>query len=131
MAAEGIELRTTLPVAHVATIYHDTLAESSKRVEFNDIRGDDSPFRQFEEQPDFSAVGSVMGRVNFLDNWALQIYVFDRDEFRVVQLVVIGSSLLGRLWYGAGNTYSKRAGRQKAEQVLERLRSVDPALQIS
>lgn len=128
MANEGIELRTTLTVPQVATIFRDTLAEASRRVEFGNVQGDNSPFGQFEAQPEFCAVASVFGKVNPLNNFALQIYVFDEGEYREVRLVVVGSSSLGRALHGAKNTYSKAVGWKQAERVLERLRSADPAL---
>jgi hypothetical protein len=125
-----MELRTALTAPQVATIFRDTLAETSRRVEFGDIKGDSSPFAQFEDQPEFSAVASVFGKVNPLNNFALQIYVFDEGDCRKVQLVVVGSSFFGRALHGAKYTYSKSVGWKQARHVLERLRSTDPNLKV-
>ncbi len=129
MANEGIELRTDLAVPEVAAIFHDSLAETNRRIEFSSIRGDSGPFAQFEAQPEFSTVASVFGKVNPLNNFALQIYVFDKGDCREVQLVVVGSSPLGRVFHGAKYTYSKSVGWKQAKYVLDRLRSADPELQ--
>jgi cold shock CspA family protein len=118
-----VEARTTLTVQQIKTIFSSTLQAYSRKVEFGAVQPSDNPF---DVPVDFQAYASLK---TLTGGWSVQIYIVDKQDSRVVNLLPVGSSALGRAIGGLKNTYSRTAGREKALAVLEQLRTADPALQ--
>ncbi|MFG3108512.1 hypothetical protein [Streptomyces tendae] len=119
----GVEVHTTLTVEQIKTVFSSTLQAYSRKVEFGAVQPRDNPF---DDGTDFQAYASLK---TMTGGWCVQIYIADKQDFRVVHLMPVGSSALGRAVGGLKNTYSRTAGREKALAVLEQLRTADPALQ--
>jgi hypothetical protein len=122
MATDALEIRTTLTVEQIKKIFNSTLQAFSRKVEFGPIAASDNPFA---EQKDFEAYASLK---TFTGGWVVQIYIDDVEGARTVSLLPVGSSALGRAVGGLKNTYSRSAGREKSQAVLDRLRAADPML---
>jgi hypothetical protein len=107
----------------VKKIFSSTLQAYSGKVESGTVQPSDNPF---DTTTDFQAYASLK---TFTGGWIVQIYVSDEQDIRVVNLLPVGSSALGRPFGGLKNTVSRSAGREKALAVVEQLRTADPALQ--
>jgi hypothetical protein len=122
MAKRSIEVRTALDINTVRRLFREALEGVSRKVEFGAVSGSDNPFDDVE---DFSGYGSLS---TFTGGWVVQIYIFDHGDARIVHLVPVGSSALGRAFHGLKNTYSFASSQEKAAVVVEALRAADPAL---
>ncbi|WP_405910167.1 hypothetical protein OG742_41800 [Streptomyces sp. NBC_00828] len=122
MAKDVVEISTSLSVEQVKQIFSTTLKAVSRKVEFGALPASDSPF---DEPEDFAASASLN---TFMGGWCVQVYVADRGDARIVNLVPVGSSALGRVFFGIKNTYSRSAGRAKCTTVVESLRATDRGL---
>lgn len=125
MPSEVIQARSTLNVTEIAQIFQATL--NRRGVEFGKIKDEDDPFATVETQPDFSVVASHDR--NF-GSWAIQLYVYDESNSRLVELHAVYHSALSRAVAGTRNTYSKSASVKNAQVVIGALREVDPSLVI-
>jgi hypothetical protein len=124
MPKDSLKIHTNLTVEQVKGIFSSTLQSVSRKVEFGAVQSGDNPFNT---PVDFQAYASLK---TLTGGWVVQIYISDEREFRVVSLLPVGSSGLGRAVGGLKNTVSRADGMEKSKAVLEKLRTADPALRV-
>ena len=107
----------------IARVFQNTL--SGRRVAFDKINSRDDPFAGIELQPTFSAVASHDKNIG---SWAVQIYVYEETDTRLVELHAVYHSGFNRAISGTKNTYSKAASVKNARAVVEALQSSDPSV---
>lgn len=113
MAHESIEFDTVLGVAAVGRVFAATIRNAAPnaelgRVEVADGRGDD-------------AAWYGQGK-SLVSQWCVQLFVRDDGAARHVELVVLGSSMLGKAWHGTRSSFSLAAGQAKAIAVIDALK---------
>lgn len=123
MPSDAIELRSKLSTNDIARIFQSTL--NGRKVEFDSISDATNPFANLEVRPDFSVVAS---NEKSIGSWAVQLYIYDENTSRRVELHAVYHSMLNRAWSGTKNTYSKSAGVKNAQSVVAELRRSDPSL---
>jgi hypothetical protein len=123
MPSDAIELRSKLSTNDIARIFQSTL--NGRKVEFDSISDATNPFANLEVRPDFSVVAS---HEKSIGSWAVQLYIYDENTSRRVELHPVYHSMLNRAWSGTKNTYSKSAGVKNAQSVVAELRRADPSL---
>ncbi|MYW93699.1 hypothetical protein G3I59_24550 [Amycolatopsis rubida] len=106
----------------IARVFQNALG--GRRVVFGKIDQDDDPFADVLRQPVFSAVASHDKNIG---SWAVQIYVYDEDDSRLVEVHAVYHSGFSRAMGGTKNTYSKAASVKNARAVVEALRDSDPS----
>jgi hypothetical protein len=123
MPSDVIQARSSLSVADIAGVFQNTLG--GRRVVFGKIEPGDDPFAGLVHQPTFSAVASHDKNIG---SWAVQIYVYDENESRLVELHAVYHSGFNRAMSGTKNTYSKAASVKNARAVVEALQTSDPSV---
>jgi len=123
MPSDVIQARSSLSVADIAGVFQSTL--SGRRVAFGKIDPGDDPFSGLVDQPTFSAVASHDKNIG---SWAVQIYVYEETDSRLVELHAVYHSGFNRAMSGTKNTYSKTASVKNARAVFEALQSSDPSV---
>ncbi len=122
MQSESSLFESSLALADIARIFRLTLKGSGVR--FGSIKGDD-PFAALTRPSDFQAVASHAKNIG---SWAVQLYIFDQGDFRILELVVVYHSAFTRAREGTRYTYSKTAGLGRAQAVIIALQEADPSL---
>ncbi|VVJ20325.1 Uncharacterised protein [Amycolatopsis camponoti] len=92
---------------------------------FGKIDPGDDPFAGLEVQPAFSAVASHDKNIG---SWAVQIYVYEETDSRLVELHAVYHSGFNRAMSGTKNTYSRAASVKNARAVVDALQSSDPSV---
>lgn len=126
MKSETTLLRATLNVPEVARIFQAAL--EGRKVQFEAVESKGNPFASLERQPEFSVVAS---RDKMSGSWAIQLYVYDEGEFRIVELHALYHSWFTRIVSGTKNTYSRSASAKRSSVVTEALRNADSSLTAS
>lgn len=122
MKEQRYEINTRLSVQEIAAIFRNSLAESSRNVEFGKIDEFDNPFSQFD-RADFSAYASEKALLP-RNNFAIQIYVFDEGSQRRVSVIAMGTKLTDQFFLG-GNSIQLAAGKKKAALVVDQIQYAD------
>ncbi|MBB1160044.1 MULTISPECIES: hypothetical protein [Amycolatopsis] len=122
MPSDVIQARSSLSAGEIARVFQNALG--GRRVVFGKIDQDDDPFADVLRQPVFSAVASHDKNIG---SWAVQIYVYDEDDSRLVEVHAVYHSGFSRAMSGTKNTYSKAASVKNARAVVEALRDSDPS----
>lgn len=119
MAHESIEFDTVLGVAAVGRVFGAAIRQEAAGAEIGTIevaqgRSDD-------------AAWYAQGK-SLVSQWCIQVYVRDDGETRHVELIILGSSVLGKAWNGTRGSFSLAAGQAKALAVIEALRLAQRAV---
>jgi hypothetical protein len=122
MPSDVIRAKSSLSVGDIAQVFQNTL--NGRRVVFGKIDPGDDPFAGLVHQPTFSAVASHDKNIG---SWAVQIYVYEEDGSRRVELHAVYHSGFNRAMSGTKNTYAKAASVKNARAVVEALQSSDPS----
>jgi len=124
MAGRGtVEIVTELSVGQAKALFRSTVEGAARRVELGAVE----PGGPFDDEVDFAGYASVK---TLTGGWIVQIYVVDEGARRRIQLVPVGSSMLGRAVGGLRNTVSRAAGQEKVELLLDAFRAADPTLAV-
>lgn len=121
----SIDFATSLTVADIARTFKEVIRSKSRKAQFDAVEQLLDPFDQFNDNADFAAVA---GAKDFTKMWAVQIYIYELERERGVTLRVIGESGFSRALDGFQNSFSKTAGRKKADAVIDALRRIDQKL---
>lgn len=118
MTHENLEFDTTLGLDSVVTVFSKVIRNGSSNAELGRInvaegRSDD--------------VGLYARGKTLVNQWCVQMFVRDDGDSRHVQLIVLGSSTLGKVWNGTRGSFSMMAGRAKAAAVIDALKVVQRA----
>lgn len=116
MAYESVEVDTSLTVDQIAKVFRRAIKTADPDAGFG-------PIEIAEGQPDVYA--AYASGKNLVIRWCIQIFVREDGDSRRVQLIILGSSMLGAAWKGTRNSYSASMGRSRAEFVVEALREVE------
>ncbi len=116
MAYESVEAETSLTVDQIATVFRRVIRSGNPDATFGPIEIGDN-------QPDVYAAYAA-GK-NLITRWCIQLFVREDDDSRRVQVIILGSSILGKAWQGTRNTYSAALGRSRADKVIETIRSIE------
>lgn len=126
MKFEQVILRTKLNAAEVAEVFRGEL--SGRKVIFEKVDDEENPFAAVETPVEFSAVAS---QKRFHHGWAMQIYVYDEGDARLVELRPLHNSFIEILFVGPTKAYWRSGSKAKCDLVYEALRRVDPSLRVA
>ena len=119
MAYESVEVETGLTVDQIATLFRRAIKAGNPDATFG-------PIEIGAGQPDVYA--AYASGKNLISRWCIQLFVREDDDSRRVQVIVLGSSMLGKAWQGTRNTYSAAMGRSRANDVVEAIRRIEGEL---
>ncbi|HLT61879.1 MAG TPA: hypothetical protein VK020_11840 [Microlunatus sp.] len=119
MAYESVEADTWLTVDQVATVFRRAIRTMDPDARFG-------PVDIAEGQPDVYAAFAA-GK-NLITRWCIQLFVREDDDSRRVQVIILGSSILGKVAQGTRNTYSAAVGRARAGGVIAAIREAERQL---
>lgn len=119
MAYDTVEVDCSLTVDQIATVFRRAIKANNPDARFG-------PIEIAEGQPD--VYGAYAAGKNLITRWCIQVFVREDDDSRRVQLIILGSSILGKAWQGTRNTYSAGLGRTRANQVVAALRETEADL---
>lgn len=119
MTHESLELDTSLSQDSVIKLFRASIADSSVNAKFGRISIDEDRAHQVDEVAAY-ATGKTL-----TSQWCVQIYVRDAGTTRHVEMAILGSSILGKVWQGTTRSYSLSHGRLKAVQVINALKEAE------
>lgn len=119
MAYESVEVDTALTVDQIATVFRRVIKSGNPDATFG-------PIEIGNGQPDVYAAYAA-GK-NLITRWCIQLFVREDDDTRRVQVIILGSSMLGKAWKGTRNSYSAALGRSRANAVVDTLRQIEAEL---
>jgi hypothetical protein len=125
MLSQEVRLRSSsLELGDIAHIFEMTL--QGRGVQFKSI--EDDPFASARRQPELKVVAC---RDKKIGSWAVQLYVFDEGDFRILKLVALHDSAFERIRFGTQYTISKRASMGKVMEVAAALQEADPSIMVA
>lgn len=119
MAYESVEVETGLTVDQIATVFRRVIKSGNPDATFGPIDIADGAADVYAAY----AAGK-----NLITRWCIQLFIREDNDSRRVQVIILGSSMLGKAWQGTRNTYSAALGRSRAEKVVETIRSIEGEL---
>lgn len=119
MAHDNIEFDTVLSAGAVDRVFRTAIRDEAPGAELGSI---DLAEGHTDE------VASYAQGKTLVSQWCVQLYVRDDGATRHVQLVVLGSSLLGKAWHGTRGSFSLSAGQLKAVAVINALKVAQRAV---
>ena len=119
MTHESLDLDTRLSQAEIIKLFRVSIAESSVNAKFGRIAIDEDRAVKVDEVAAYATGKTVTSQ------WCVQIYVRDDEATRHVELAILGSSILGKVWQGTTRSYSLSHGRLKAIKVINALKEAE------
>jgi|GEM_PF-4296826 len=119
MAHENIEFDTTLGVTAVDRVFRTVIADKAPAAEIGSVE-------VAEGRSD--ELGRYAQGKSLVSQWCVQLFVRDDGDSRHVQLIVLGSSAIGKAWNGTRGSFSLSAGQLKAVAVIDALKIAQRAL---
>lgn len=113
MTHENLEFDTNLGLDSVVAVFRGAIRDRAPQAEVGGInvaegRSDD--------------IGVYARGKTMVNQWCVQMFVRDDGASRHVQLLVLGSSTVGKVWNGTRSSFSVMAGRAKAAAVIDALK---------
>lgn len=121
VAHESIELDSRLTTEKIGEIFRTSIAESTVKARFGRIDIDPERATKLNE-----FAGYAVGRT-ITSRWCVQIYIRDDGGSRHVELAILGSSPIAKVWEGTTRTHSLSHGRLKAVAVINALKVAETA----
>ncbi|MGW6279918.1 hypothetical protein [Kribbella sp. NPDC055071] len=110
MKEHEISFKTSTPVARIKQI----LADVFRGANLSPIQSNTNGLLDTEAPAD---VELVADKQTLTGAWAVQVYVFDREQHREVTLIALGDRGASRAFHGIGNTVSLSKSIRVAEQA--------------
>jgi len=118
MKEDAINFNTKRTVKEIGQILQNVFGQL-KASSIDQISSGSGALEQFDDHADIQVVAQG---VDFMNCWAVQVYVVDGGETREVELVALGDGGFTRVMAGSRNTMSISKSIKKRDAVADALR---------